>query len=100
MARRRRYGVAASGLWTDEDGRRLPAGEVHAWEQGLNQTVCGLPLHRTRLYRFSNVPWEDTFVETGGAADDIDRQCPRCASVAGRRAADLGPRWRRTNPRP
>ncbi|WBQ07244.1 hypothetical protein [Kribbella sp. CA-293567] len=100
MAGRRRYAVAATSQWSDEDGNRLPAGEVHAWERGLNQTVCGLPLHRAQLRRFSHVAWEDTFVETGGAADEVDRQCPRCASVAGRRTADLGPRWRRTNPRP
>lgn len=46
MARVRRYAVAASGQWThEEEGRRrLPSGEVHAWERGLNQTVCGLSL--------------------------------------------------------
>ncbi|ONI72182.1 hypothetical protein BWI15_19115 [Kribbella sp. ALI-6-A] len=100
MAARRRYAVAASSEWIDEDGARLPGGEVHAWEQGLNQTVCGLPLHRARLRRFANVAWEDTFAETGGAADEVRRQCPRCAAVAGKRASDLGPRWRRINPRP
>ncbi len=43
MAPREQYAVAASRQWTDqEDGlRRLPAGEVHAWEPGLNQTGCG-----------------------------------------------------------
>ncbi|MFE1260704.1 hypothetical protein ACFW5X_09275 [Streptomyces albogriseolus] len=36
MKRGTRYAVAASGQWTDEeDGRRrMPAGEVHAWEPG------------------------------------------------------------------
>ncbi|ADB34192.1 hypothetical protein Kfla_5177 [Kribbella flavida DSM 17836] len=100
MAARRRYAVAASSQWIDETGTRLPGGEVHAWEQGLNQTVCGLPLNRARLRRFPHVPWEETFVETGGAADEVQRQCPRCAAVAGKRAADLRPRWRRVNPRP
>ena len=49
--------VAASSSWTDPDGVRLPAGEVHAWERGTNQTVCGLPLHRSALGRFSHVTW-------------------------------------------
>jgi hypothetical protein len=97
---RRRYAVAASGEWVDEDGVRLPAGEVHAWEQGMNQTMCGLALSRSRLRRFPHVTWDDTFVDTGGAADRVQRQCHRCASVAGRRDADLEPKWRRTNPRP
>ncbi|GAB2674962.1 hypothetical protein GCM10009743_58470 [Kribbella swartbergensis] len=92
--------MAATGEWRDEHGVRLPAGEVHAWEQGLNQTVCGLPLSRARLYRFAGVEWADTFVETGGAADRVVSQCRRCASVAGRRAGDLGKRWQRINPRP
>lgn len=34
MARVKQYAVAASGQWTDEEEgrRRLPSGEVHAWE--------------------------------------------------------------------
>ncbi|GAA0926290.1 hypothetical protein GCM10009549_47850 [Streptomyces thermoalcalitolerans] len=68
MAGPRRYAVAASGQWRDEeDGRRLSAGEVHAWEQGTNQTVCGLSLHRSRLTRFAGVPWPDVRPEPGGA---------------------------------
>ncbi len=98
---RKRYAVAASGRWTDEeDNVRLPAGEVHAWEQGMNQTVCGLSLSRSRLDRFPHVTWTDVIPESGGAADRVQRLCPRCASVAGRRGADARPRWRRTNPRP
>ncbi|SDE01826.1 hypothetical protein [Streptomyces prasinopilosus] len=102
MARVKQYAVAASGQWTDEEEgrRRLPAGEVHAWEPGLNQTVCGLSLSRSRLVRFPHVGWPDTFPESGGAADRVRRQCPRCASVAGRRGGDARPRWHRTNPRP
>ncbi|MFH9659798.1 hypothetical protein [Streptomyces sp. NPDC017256] len=94
--------MAASGQWTDEEEgrRRLPAGEVHAWEPGLNQTVCGLALSRSQLVRFSGVAWADTFPESGGAADRVQRVCPRCASVAGRRGTDARPRWQRTNPRP
>ncbi|ALV48349.1 hypothetical protein ABT368_05285 [Streptomyces althioticus] len=102
MKRGKRYAVAASGQWTDEeDGRRrLPAGEVHAWEPGRNETVCGLSLSRSRLARFSHVNWPDTFPESGGAADKVRRVCPRCASVAGRRGSDARPRWVRDRPRP
>ncbi|MFI9023880.1 hypothetical protein [Streptomyces sp. NPDC053560] len=102
MAAVKRYAVAASGQWTDEeDGRRrLPAGEVHAWEQGLNQTVCGLSLSRSQLARFPHVGWPDILPESGGAADRVQRVCPRCASVAGRSGLDARPRWHRTNPRP
>ncbi|MFF8606831.1 hypothetical protein ACF06X_12905 [Streptomyces sp. NPDC015346] len=96
-----RYAVAASGQWTDEeDGRRLPAGEVHAWERGLNQTVCGLSLSRSQLRRFPHITWADTFPESGAAADRVRRVCPRCASVAGRRGPDARPRWKRIDPRP
>ncbi|MBQ0866902.1 hypothetical protein ACH4RA_17895 [Streptomyces smyrnaeus] len=101
MAAPKRYAVAASGQWADEeDGRRLPAGEVHAWEQGLNQTVCGLSLSRSELRRFPHIGWPDIFPESGGAADRVQRVCPRCASAAGRRGTDARPRWHRTNPRP
>ncbi|MEU7469242.1 hypothetical protein AB0A94_11990 [Streptomyces sp. NPDC044984] len=102
MTRVKQYAVAASGRWTDqEEGRRrLPAGEVHAWEPGLNQTVCGLSLSRSELVRFPHVVWQDVFPESGGAADRVQRVCPRCASVAGRRGSDARPRWHRTNPRP
>ncbi|MFF3484646.1 hypothetical protein ACFYXC_15435 [Streptomyces sp. NPDC002701] len=103
MARDKRYAVAASGQWTAEDDqgrRRLPSGEVHAWEPGMNQTVCGLSLSRSQLVRFSHVTWLDTLPASGGAADRVRRQCPRCASVAGRRGSDARPRWHRTDPRP
>ncbi|MFH9011283.1 hypothetical protein ACH4C6_07885 [Streptomyces sp. NPDC017943] len=102
VARTRQYSVAASGQWTDEEEgrRRLPSGEVHAWEPVRNETVCGLSLSRSRLTRLPHVNWVDTFPESGGAADRVRRQCPRCASVAGRRGLDARPRWRRTDPRP
>jgi len=92
-------GVAASGTWVDPDGVRLPAGEVHAWERGANQTVCGLPLSRARLSRFPHVSWDDVQPDTGGSADAVQRVCPRCAAARGvRRRGERG--WRRTNPRP
>nr|WP_308297128.1 MULTISPECIES: hypothetical protein [unclassified Streptomyces] len=101
MTGKRRYAVAASSRWWDEeDGRWLPAGEVHAWEQGMNQTVCGLALHRSQLTRFQAVDWTDVLPESGGAADAVRRVCPRCASAAGRRGPGTRRGWQRTNPRP
>ena len=35
--------VAATDRWTDPDGFRAPAGLVHAWLRGTNQTLCGVP---------------------------------------------------------
>ncbi|CAL9333737.1 hypothetical protein SUDANB99_00123 [Streptomyces sp. enrichment culture] len=99
----KQYAVAASGQWTEEeDGlrRRLPAGEVHAWEPGRNETVCGLSLSRSQLTRFPHVTWTDALPDSGGAADRVQRLCRRCASAAGRRGVDARPRWQRTNPRP
>ncbi|MFC3350351.1 hypothetical protein ACFOOM_23600 [Streptomyces echinoruber] len=99
--RSRRHAVAASGEWWDEeDGRRLPAGEVHAWEPGTNQTVCGLSLHRSRLTRLAGVEWRDVLPESGGAADAVRRVCPCCAATAGRPDPDARRTWRRVNPRP
>ncbi|MFF4213981.1 hypothetical protein ACFYZE_32465 [Streptomyces sp. NPDC001796] len=93
--------MAASDRWWDEDdGRRPPGGEVHAWEPGANQTLCGRSLHRSRLATFRGVDWLDILPETGGDADAVRRVRPRCASVAGRRDVDAGRGWRRTNPRP
>ncbi|GGW09531.1 hypothetical protein GCM10018980_21850 [Streptomyces capoamus] len=102
VKRGKQYAVAASGQWTDEEEgrRRLPAGEVHAWEPGRNETVCGLSLSRSQLVRFPHVGWPDTFPESGGAADRVQRVCRRCASVAGHRGGDARPRWQRVRPRP
>src|SRR4051794_35054125 len=102
MAGTKKYAVAASGRWWDEeDGRWLPAGEVHGWLPGTNQTVCGLALTRSQLVRLSAIDWTETFPESGGAADRVQRVCPRCASVCGRRPSDSRGRGRRhVNPRP
>jgi hypothetical protein len=90
--------VAASGHWRDEDGVRLPSGSVHAWVPPANQTVCGLPLHRAGLERFSHIPWEDILPSTGGAADQVGWVCERCdAAVRGRRRNE--PEWRRSQRR-
>jgi hypothetical protein len=91
-------GVAATGTWTDPDGVRRPAGEVHAWRSGANETVCGLSLYRSRLARFPHVTWADVQPATGSHADEVSRVCPRCAAGMGRRR-DERP-WVRTQPRP
>ncbi|MEV4949077.1 hypothetical protein [Streptomyces sp. NPDC053755] len=96
-----RYAVAASGQWWDEDAnQRRPAGEVHAWEQGRNATVCGLSLSRSQLGRFPHVAWPETFPESGGAADRVRRVCPRCSAAVGGRARGGHPQWDRIDPRP
>ena len=91
--------VAASSSWTDPDGIRLPAGEVHAWLAGTNSTVCGLQLSRSSLARFPHVRWEDAFPESGGSADEVSRVCPRCAKAAGGPRSDRRP-WQRYPRRP
>jgi hypothetical protein len=98
VAKVRGANVAASSEWVDPDGVRMPGGEVHAWEPGTNQTLCGLPLARARLRRFPHVTWADVQPETGGNADEVRRVCPRCAAATGRRR-DERP-WTRTDPRP
>ncbi|MBA9002641.1 hypothetical protein [Thermomonospora cellulosilytica] len=100
MARtRRQAAVAASGTWTDpDDGVRVPAGEVHAWLPGTNQTLCGLALSKTRLLRFPHIAWPEVQPESGGSADQVRRVCPRCAAAMGRRGG--GKPWTRTDPRP
>ena len=89
--------VAAAGEWVDDDGSRLPAGEVHAWLPGTNQTLGGLSLHRSGLRRFSHVAWPEVQPASGGAADEVGRVCPRCAAGAG---GSPRRRWTRIAPRP
>jgi hypothetical protein len=91
------FAVAASGEWVDPDGVRRPAGEVHGWVRGTNQTVCGLALSRSRLARYPHVQWADVQPESGRHADEVRRVCPRCAAAARpRRRRDE----RRRSPRP
>ncbi|AEE45956.1 hypothetical protein [Cellulomonas fimi] len=70
--------VAASSTWTDPDGVRMPAGDVHGWLPGTNQTVCGIPLSRASLARFPHVAWPDVDPATGAHADAVGHVCPRC----------------------
>ncbi len=100
MARRtvRGAAVVATGRWTSPDGVRLPAGTVHAWVVGTNQTVCGLALSRERLERFPHVGWAQVQPVTGTDADEVDEVCRRCAAGTGARRKER--RWARTDPRP
>ena len=95
----RNASVAAGSTWRDpEDGIRYPAGEVHAWERGRNETVCGLSLHRSRLARFPHVSWADVQPASGRHAEEVADVCRRCAAGMGARRDDRG--WTRINPRP
>lgn len=89
--------VAASGQIIDDDGIRRPAGDVHAWMIGTNQSVCGLALSRSGLRRFPHVSWSEVYAVTGGNAEGVQRVCPRCAAAAGSRTEQ---RWTRRDPRP
>ena len=86
--------VAASGEWTDPDGFRFPAGSVHAWLQGTNQTLCGLQLSRAKLLRFPHIQWVDVQPDAGRVTD----VCPGCAAGMGARRDDKPSR--REDPRP
>jgi hypothetical protein len=61
--------VAATGTWQDPDGVRMPAGLVHAWRQGTNQTLCGVQLSHAGLLRFPHLDWAEVQPETGRDAD-------------------------------
>jgi hypothetical protein len=91
--------VAAAGRWIDpDDGIRYPSGEVHAWERGRNETLCGLSLSRSGLSRFPHVSWEDVQPESGRHAEEVQAVCRRCRAATGARRDERG--WTRTNPRP
>jgi hypothetical protein len=90
--------VAATGQWRDPDGVRRPAGEVHGWEPGRNETVCGLALSRSALVRFPHTSWADVQPESGRHADEVQSVCRRCRAALGGRRDERS--WTRTNPRP
>ena len=95
----RNAAVAAADQWRDpDDGIRYPAGEVHAWERGRNETVCGLSLYRSQLTRFPHVSWPDVQPESGRHAEEVQVVCRRCRAALGARRDERG--WTRTNPRP
>ena len=91
--------VAASGQWTDPGGVRQPAGEVHAWLPGTNQTVCGLALSRSALRRFPHIRWDYRPSDVLTAADQVGHVCARCAAAMAPRRGDRRP-WTRHAPRP
>jgi hypothetical protein len=98
MARRSTAATVASSGWLDPDeGVRLPAGDVHAWIPGTNQTLCGLALSRSRLRGFAHVPFAQVLPESGGAADAVGHLCAQCLAATSVRA---GRRWERRDPRP
>lgn len=90
--------VAATGVARDEDGLRLPSGEVHGWLPGQNATVCGLQLSRSHLVRFADVDWADVQPESGGRADLVSVVCRGCSAAGGRRRDER--KWVRRDPRP
>ena len=90
--------VAATGGWTDPDGFRSPAGLVHAWLPGTNQTVCGVPLKKAGLLRFAHIQWVDVQPSVGRDADRVQEVCRRCAAGMGARRDSLP--WTRVDPRP
>lgn len=96
--RRGMTAVAASDAWRDPDGFRAPAGFVHAWDPGTNQTRCGVPIKKAQLHRFSHIEWADAQPATGRDADRVTEVCHRCAAALGRRR-DEKP-WTRVDPRP
>lgn len=92
--------VAASSEGAGPDGVREPAGEVHAWLPGQNQTVCGLPLSRTRLRRFPHVRFEYASTDVLTEADPVGRICPRCLAASQGRRRGGQKNWVRHSPRP
>jgi hypothetical protein len=97
MARVIGAAVAASSETTGADGVRMPAGEVHAWSPGTNQTVCGLPLSRSRLRRFPHVRFDFRATDVLTDQDEVGYICPRCVAATTARDART---WRRVAPRP
>lgn len=98
MARRQAASVAASSGWIDDQGVRQPAGEVHAWLPGTNQTLCGLAMSRSRLRGFAHVPFEYAATDVALPTDEVRHICPRCTAATGQRR-DRRP-WQRVAPRP
>ncbi|HLL65959.1 MAG TPA: hypothetical protein VK453_09455 [Micromonosporaceae bacterium] len=91
--------VAASGQWWGAEGVRLPAGEVHAWHPGTNQTLCGVPLARAGLRRFPHVRWDYRGSDELTATDQVGYICPKCLAATQPRRSQRRP-WTRHTPRP
>ncbi|AEV83062.1 hypothetical protein ACWT_2043 [Actinoplanes sp. SE50] len=100
MARVSTAATAASSQVNGPDGSRAPAGEVHAWLPGTNQTLCGLALSRTRLVRFPHQRFDYRASDVTGAGDDIGFICPKCVAATTPRDQRDGRGWKRVAPRP
>lgn len=97
MAKARAASVAASSQFIGDDGIRQPAGEVHAWTPGMNQTLCGLALSRSRLKPFPHVKFDFRATDVITTEDEVGYICPRCVAATSRRGERA---WTRTAPRP
>ncbi|WP_249713774.1 hypothetical protein [Rhizomonospora bruguierae] len=93
------FAVAASSRATSVGGTWVPAGAVHAWPPGQNQTLCGLPLASSGLRPFPHVRWEYQRSDRLGATDEVRHVCRRCLA-ASLSHAEHGRAWTRTAPRP
>ena len=99
--RARRTASVAASRAGELAGERLPAGEVHGWWHGQNETVCGLALSKTGLVRFGALLWRDVQPASGGSADLVVAVCDRCsAALRPRGAHGDDPGWTRSSPRP
>ena len=96
MAGRSTAAVAASSQERDEAGVRQPAGDVHAWEPGTNQTLCGLALSRSQLTTFPHVPFSRV---ADASRERPVHLCPRCSAATGRNRREKHS-WTRDLPRP
>lgn len=76
--------VASSGMRIDDDGAERPAGTVHAWMRGSNQTVCGLRVSDHRLETFADLSFVDVS-ESNGDEPDTRWCCPKCLAAGARR---------------
>ncbi|SDG57134.1 hypothetical protein SAMN05216553_109134 [Lentzea fradiae] len=73
--------VAASSSWRDDEGTRMPSGDVHAWWPGQNQTLCGVQLSRARLAKFPGVLWADARWGEGTADTPVMALCRKCSAA-------------------
>lgn len=92
--------VAASGEYVDQDGVRAPWGDMHGWQRGRNETLCGVSVKRAELRPFPHRLWADAIwtVESSGGHERTGRLCPGCLAAVRRKKPRQSP-GRRENPR-
>jgi hypothetical protein len=100
MARVTGAATAASSEVPGADGTRAPAGELHAWLPGTNQTLCGLALSRSRLIRFPHQRFDFRATDVTAAGEEIGYVCPHCVAATTPRDQRDGRGWKRVAPRP